>query len=147
MRRDLWPWDNFLCCRVTRTNEMQIEHKEKENHGLHCHRYALKLTCQTLKVCALTHASLNIASHNVAWKTAVLRIKPLCGALAREIIRCSISFCVEKVLRIVLYIFFIVQSLCGKLYKEKSYLFKWITLWLVFLLACVCVDVCVKFNT
>lgn len=32
------------------------------------------------------------------------------------------------VLRVVLYIFFIVQSLCGKLYKKK-YLFKWITLW------------------
>lgn len=52
-----------------------------------------------------------------------LRIKPLCGALAQEIIRCSISSCVEKVLRIVLYIFFIVQSLCGKLYKEKKIIF------------------------
>lgn len=50
---------------------MQIEQKEEENDGLRCHRYALKLTCQTLKVCALAHASLNIASHNAAWETAV----------------------------------------------------------------------------
>lgn len=40
---------------------MQKERRQEENGGLHCHRYALKLTCQTLKVCALIHASLNIA--------------------------------------------------------------------------------------
>lgn len=33
--------------------------KRGGNDGLRCHRYALKLTCQTLKVCTLTHASLN----------------------------------------------------------------------------------------
>lgn len=33
----------------------------EEKDGLHCHRYALKLTCQTLKVCTLTHASMTIS--------------------------------------------------------------------------------------
>lgn len=87
---------------------------EEENDGLHCRRYALKLTCQTLKVCcALTHASLNITPPQCSAADLSLRFKPLCGALlAQEIIRCSISFCVDerrekkKVLRIVLYIFF-----------------------------------------
>lgn len=57
-----WPWNNCLHCGETGSNEMQIrERNREENDGLHCHRYALKLTCQTLKVCTLTHASLNIA--------------------------------------------------------------------------------------
>lgn len=77
------------------TNEMQTEEpKGEENDGLHRHRYALKLICQTLKVCMLTHASVNFTPTMHCGRP--LRSKPLCGALAQEIIRCSISFCVEK---------------------------------------------------
>lgn len=108
--RSVESWRQMAC---RRRAERRVR-GEEENDGLHCRRYALKLTCQTLKVCcALTHASLNITPPQCSAADLSLRFKPLCGALlAQEIIRCSISFCVDerrekkKVLRIVLYIFF-----------------------------------------